>query len=59
MSNKSYWGCTIVPAKLEFSIEFSSGNKALIKDAKFFADCCNLIDRQLAHLAILKILQGK
>lgn len=59
MSNKSYRGCPIVPAELEFSIEFPLGNKSLIKDAKFFADCRNWSDRQLARLAILKILQGK
>ena len=46
-------------AELGLSSEFPSGNKALIKDAKFFADCCSRIDSQLARLAILKILQGK
>lgn len=46
-------------AELGFSIELPSGNKALIEDAKFFAECCTWIDHQLAHLAILKILQGK
>lgn len=59
MSNKWYRGCTITPAELGFLIQFTSGNKVLIKDAKSFADCQNWIDRQLAHLAIERVFGDK
>lgn len=59
MSNKWYRGCIITPTELGFLIQFPSGNKVLIKDAKFFADCHNWIDRQLAHLAIERLFGDK
>jgi hypothetical protein len=59
MSNKWYQGCIITPAKLGFLIQFRSGNKVVIKDAKSFEDCHNWIDRQLAHLAIEQMFWDK
>jgi hypothetical protein len=59
MSIKSYKSCLITQTELGFLIEFSSGNKVLIKDAKSFLDCFGWIDRQIAHLAIQKALGGK
>jgi len=56
MSNKWYRGCIITPQELGFLIQFPSGAKVLIKDAKSFQDCQNWIDRQLAHLAIERAL---
>ena len=59
MSIKSYKNCLITQKELGFLIEFYSGNKVLIKDAKSFLDCFGWIDRQTAHLAIQKVLGGK
>ncbi|MEG3920712.1 MULTISPECIES: hypothetical protein [unclassified Microcoleus] len=56
MLSKSYRDCTITPQDLGFLIQFPSGAKVLIKDAKSFEDCQKWIDRQLAHLAIEKAL---
>jgi len=56
MSIKYYRGCSLTPQEVGFLIQFPSGNKVLIKDAKSFEDCQKWIDRQLAHLAIEKAL---
>ncbi|MCC3535597.1 MAG: hypothetical protein JGK03_15600 [Microcoleus sp. PH2017_25_DOB_D_A] len=56
-----YRGCTIIKKARgrEFLIQFPSGDWALIKDATSFKDCETWIDRQLARLAILKVVGGK
>lgn len=59
MSNNWYRGCIVVTAELGFLIQFPSGAKVLIKDARSFVDCQNWIDRQLARLAIEKVYRGK
>lgn len=59
MLSKSYRSCTITPQKVGFLIQFTSGDKVLIKDACSFADCHNWIDRQLAHWAIERVYRSK
>lgn len=59
MSVKWYLSCIITPAELGFFIQFPSGNQVLIKDAQSFADCPKWIDRQLARLAIQRVIRGK
>ncbi|MEG4406992.1 hypothetical protein [Microcoleus sp. MON2_D5] len=54
MLSKSHQNCIIIPQERGFLIQFFSGAKVLIKDAKSFADCQKWIDRQLTHLAIEK-----
>ena len=57
MSSKSYPNCSLTPQEVGLLIQFPSGNKVLIKDAKSFGDCQQKwIDRQLVHLAIEKAL---
>ncbi len=55
MLNKWYRGCIITPQQVGFLIQFPSGAKVLIKDARSFEDCLKWIDRQLAHLAIERV----
>lgn len=59
MSSKDYRGCTITLQRLGFLTQFLSGDKVLSKDAFALADCQTWIDRQLAHLAIEKLLGDK
>lgn len=59
MLSKSYRSCTITPQKRGFLIQFPSGNKVLIEDARSFKDCQNWIERQLALLAIQKVYPDK
>ncbi len=59
MSIKWYRGCIITPQALGLLIQFPSGAKVLIKDAKSFADCLKWIDRQLAYSAIEKALDNQ
>ncbi|MEG4197351.1 hypothetical protein QUA45_03560 [Microcoleus sp. Pol12A5] len=56
MLSKSYQDCIITPQEVGFLVQFISGGKVLIKDAHFFEDCENWIDRQLTHLTIEKAL---
>jgi len=51
---KSSRNSTITPHEVGFLIQFLSGNKVLIKDAKSVENCQKWIDRQLANLAIEK-----
>lgn len=59
MSVKWYRGCIVTPAELGFLIQFPSGSKVLIEDARSFADCLNWIERQLARLAIQRVTGGR
>ena len=56
LNNCVYRGCTITKSERSFLIQFPFGVPALIKDAKCFKDCETWIDRQLARLAILKVV---